>query len=235
MFEIQSGENHAFGVRLYVAKVNDDPAFLDRWYALMPASRRERCNRFKNAPDRTRCICAYALLACALNDLGVIRNTEDTPGISESSDGKPYLTDHAVCFNISHAKDRVAVALSHRDVGCDVESVRGDRIGVAKRFFTDDEYRAIMELPEGAERDLEFTRLWTLKESVVKCCGEGIRHPLDDFSLVDEDGNRMSMVRIGDSDRDLYVKEYESENGYCYSICSVCEDIEDNIRRVELK
>lgn len=238
-------ENRAFSVRLYVSDLSYDNEFYDRWYERMPQKRRERADRFKNAIDRHRCIAAYALLVTAVN--GLIEETalcvnEDVLGlirsgcvaICEDEGGKPYFRDIPVCFNISHAGERVAAALSHMDVGCDVEIKNRNALSVAKRFFTDSEYRLLAGEDDENERAHLFTRLWTLKESVVKCCGEGIRRQFDDFSVAGEDGDVKNTVKLSGIDSKYHVREFAGENGYCYSVCSVHDEIEEDIRRINL-
>ncbi len=220
---------------MYVSNLSMDDDFFDRWYDLMPEPRRERAQRFKNEADRRRNIGAYALLVHSVTELLGSSDLSGRLNISESADGKPYFTDIPVCFNISHSKDRIAVALSPEKVGCDVERQRGDALGIARRFFTKEEYDHLSRIADEDERSLEFTRLWTLKESVVKCIGEGIRHELGDFSLVDDKGNRNDTITLAGFDESFHIREFADEMGYCYSVCSTCGDIEERIRRVRLK
>ncbi len=234
MLRAGGGENHSFPVRMYVSDLSMDDDFFDRWYDLMPKERRERAQRFKNESDRRRNIGAYALLVHSVTELLGGEDLSDRLNISETADGKPYFTDIPVCFNISHSKDRIAVALSPQKVGCDVESGRRKGLNIAKRFFAAEEYALLSDISDEDERSLEFARLWTLKEAVVKCCGEGIRHELDDFSLVDDEGNRKETVVLPGFDEIYHIREFESESGYCYSVCSTCSDIEERIRRVRL-
>ena len=240
-----NGDNHVFPVRLYVSDTDGDRALFDTWYDLMPQSRQARADRFKNEPDRRRCILAYALLVTAVrevhNDIHLSIGpsiesliTGSSLDISETADGKPYLTNIPICFNISHSKERVAVAVSAADVGCDVECKSSDPLRIAKRFFTAGEYSYLLGIEDKAELASEFTRLWTLKESIVKCCGEGIRRPFSDFSLLDDEGKRVDVINLPGITGDYHIREYEAENGYCYSICSTYDVIEDEIRWVRL-
>ena len=169
-----------FPVRVYVTGISRPDTFYDRWYEAMPPSRRERADRFRMEADKKRCIMAYALLIKAVNeltsDLGVQNEWGLTDGknqmikelpLSYSPDGKPYFDNIPVHFNISHAGERVMVALSPCPVGCDVEHKGKDALRIAKRLFTGREYEALRSIPDEKRRMHEFTRLWTLKE----CCG----------------------------------------------------------------
>ncbi len=225
-------DNHDFPVRLYVSDIPKEASFFDEWYEKMPTVRRERCDRFRMEADRKRCIAAYALLVYALCDMNV--QDTDTVDMKEGPDGKPYIADAPVFFNISHAKDRVTVAISPMDVGCDVEYRSANALKVAKRFFASEEYEYLNSLSDEETRNNEFTKLWTLKESVVKCLGEGIRRAFNDFRVADETGKREYSVRIEGDGRTFYIKEFESEGGYCYSICSVYDKAEDKMRFIDL-
>ena len=227
-------EKKSFATRLYVSDIIACEDIFDRWYELMPEARRQRCDRFRISDDRKRCIGAYALLVLALRDLGI--KCPDTLAIEEAQGGKPYLGDLPVFFNISHARECVVVALSPDEVGCDVEYRSDNALGVAKRFFAPDEYAYLSSIGDEDERRLQFTKIWTMKESVVKCCGEGVRRQLNDFSCTDKAGNRNRHITLaGTTDRKYHIKEYESNGGYCYSICTVNEKTEDRIRHMMLQ
>ena len=229
-----NGEIRDFAVRMYVSDISYDDAFFDGWFDRMPPARKERTLRYKRIPDRNRSICAWALLMYALADVSGRAIREEEIGISRMPSGKPFFTDIPICFNISHSKDRLAVALSGEDVGCDVECKSDAALKIAKRFFAEDELAFLAGIGNESKRALEFTKLWTLKESVVKCSGDGIRRPFDSFSLVDENGCKNRSIKLPGQDGTFYVKEFESEDIYCYSVCSLHDDMEDTVRRVRI-
>ena len=222
----------SFATRLYVSDIDASDELLAVWYANMPSARRQRCDRFRSEADRRRCIMAYALLVHALRDTGI--SCTDTLDMREGADGKPSIADIPVEFNTSHAGERVAVSVSPAQVGCDVECRNDNGLRVAKRFFSPEEYAFLESLKEEGMQRVEFTKLWTMKESVIKCCGEGIRRVLSDFSVTDEHGNRRDTITLADRDECYHIKEFESEGGYCYSICSVYDKAEDRMRFVNL-
>lgn len=85
--------------------------------------------------------------------------------------GKPYIEASPFCFNISHTDGLVVCALSQSEIGVDAESIREATDRVMKRCYSDSE---IAYVDSAEDKDTEFTRLWTLKESYVKLTGEGI-------------------------------------------------------------
>ena len=62
-----------------------------------------------------------------------------------------------------------------REVGVDVEVLRASVSveAIARRYFHSDEYAFLMGCLE-AERKLEFLRLWTRKEALLKAKGIGV-------------------------------------------------------------
>ena len=73
---------------------------------------------------------------------------------------------------MSHCREAAICVLSKRPVGVDIESIREYKESLAHYTMSDEELERIAS----AERpDVEFTRLWTMKEAVLKRSGEGLR------------------------------------------------------------
>lgn len=97
---------------------------------------------------------------------------------------KPSLKNYPKAhFNISHSGDYVVVAFSDCPVGIDIEKNKGNRLKVAKRFFTREELDDLFALAEEKEQIEYFYQLWTLKESYMKTIGKGISMSLSSFSF----------------------------------------------------
>ncbi len=98
-----------------------------------------------------------------------------------SENGKPYLCGKDLHFNISHCDDYVLCVCGSENVGCDIEKIKLCNEKVVRRFFAENEVK-VLTLSENA--DVDFTRMWTLKESALKFSGEGISGGLNlwDFS-----------------------------------------------------
>jgi phosphopantetheinyl transferase len=98
--------------------------------------------------------------------------------VETDANGKPFFSNAAVHFNLSHAGSTVVAAFSSSPVGIDIES-RGrcrDFAGIARRFFHPDEARAVVQSGD----DGDFLCLWTGKEAMLKLSGEGISGGLSD-------------------------------------------------------
>lgn len=111
-----------------------------------------------------------ALLAKALLDYN-ITNYE----LIYNKNGKPYLKDIPLFFNISHDNDMVALVISDKEVGIDLEYLTY-RPNVVKRFFAKNE-QLIMK--KSSNKEYDFTRIWVMKEAFVKMKGIGITYGLE--------------------------------------------------------
>ena len=155
--------------------LNDDIEHFD-WQAALPLlseQRREQCLKFKHELGRKTCAAAYLLLCEGLRkEYGI----EEPPVFEYGEHGKPAIMGHPeICFNMSHCREAAICVLSDKPVGVDIESIHRYSDSLARYTMSEAE----MESIEHAERpDVEFIRLWTLKEAVLKHSGEGIRNDL---------------------------------------------------------
>ncbi len=136
---------------------------------VIPPWRLEKARSFKKEADKRESVLSFALLMWALyRECGVTEPVEFgyLPG------GKPFLKDRpGIHFNISHCREAVACVVARDPVGVDVE--RRGRYGdtLARATMNEGE---LSRIGEAEDADLEFTRLWTRKEALLKLTGEGV-------------------------------------------------------------
>lgn len=155
--------------------LNDDLETFD-WQAALPLlseQRRQQCLKFKHELGRKTCAAAYLLLCQGLRrEYGI----EEPPVFEYGEHGKPAIVGHPeICFNMSHCREAALCVLSDRPVGADVESIHRYSESLARYTMNDEEMQLILK---ARRPEVEFTRLWTLKEAVVKRSGEGIRNDM---------------------------------------------------------
>jgi 4'-phosphopantetheinyl transferase len=94
--------------------------------------------------------------------------------------GKPYLLNSPLYFNLSHSGNFAALAVSAQgEIGIDIETIRARNfLAIAERYYHTDELKQLLATPE-AEREQLFFKLWTLKEAFFKATGGGISTGLD--------------------------------------------------------
>lgn len=164
------------------------------WASGLSEYRQEKIKKMRFLEDKLLSLGAGLLLDQGLKQWGL---SERTAVLEYCGNGKPCLKDHPdKHFNLSHSGTLVMAAFSDHEIGCDVEKVKPGRLKVARRFFTESE-QAYLDDPalSDKERDQLFARLWTLKESVLKATGEGVRMPLNSFSFTLSDPVQVSLGR----------------------------------------
>jgi len=195
-----------------------DPALFERWLTLMPDERKDKISRIAAPEGRRRSLAAGALLQTALAPFGLREGT-----IRLGQWGKPYLEGREdLFFNLSHSGSRVMLALSDREVGCDVERIRESEAAsrVARHYFRPEEIETIGEGKGEEERRERFFRLWVLKESFLKATGRGLSLPLDSFyiRLPGQKGGWITVEQNCD-ERDFSFQEWSFDDGYRYAVC----------------
>ena len=146
---------------------NYDEFSAEKFLKFLPQNRREKFEKTKQKRDKENCVISYLLLKKSLADFGV-----ESFEIEIGENGKPFLKNNEnIFFNISHTNGGVAVVADTKPVGIDVQDILSVKNGVVERCFSEEEKELISKSNSPEE---EFTRLWTLKESAVKCNGETV-------------------------------------------------------------
>ena len=173
---------------------------LDEALARLPEWRRRKSLAYRNERDRRLCAAVYELLR---RGLGEMFGIEEPPSFCYMDGGKPVVAGHPeVHFSLSHCPVAALCAIGSSPVGADVERIRPFRKELAERVLS----AAEMERVAGSLRpDVEFTRLWTMKESLLKLTGEGIRRELR--TVLDDADARFSTTVCPD-------------RGYVYTVCT---------------
>jgi len=125
----------------------------------------------------------------------------DTLRIERGTQGKPYLADHELHFNLSHSGRMLLIGVSRtQPLGVDIESNERARPygDIARRYFTVDEAAALSRLSEEKLRR-SFLDLWSAKEAVLKSIGRGIAFGLDRVGFaLDADGAVTELTHVAE-------------------------------------
>lgn len=148
--------------------------------------------------------------------------------------GKPSLADQeGIYFNISHSGNWVLCGVSVVPIGVDVEGGDLEVMSIAKRFFTREEYAYIQSQKPSDQKDI-FYKLWTLKESYVKCIGKGLQIPIDSFGF-EVWKQPIEMFQNGIIDHNYIFWSRQLEDGYYTALCARKEGFlmsDSNIRTI---
>jgi len=151
--------------------------------ACLTREERDQGDRFCFEEDRQRHLASHAALRMILGrELGLAPSAVP---IRSRQNGKPFLPDHQLHFNLSHSRGLALVAFSPDcELGVDVEFIRPlpDLEHLARRNFAPSEIDWILSHPP-PQRQNAFFKLWACKEAWLKGIGTGIARGLDSFSV----------------------------------------------------
>ena len=205
----------ALDIRFADASELETPARFFAAYAAVSTPRREKVDRLRSAPAKRLSLCAGLLLAETLRAHGV-SPADALP--AEGPYGKPYLPRRPdLHFSLSHSGTRAMCAVSDRPVGCDIQLCAPPDLRIAERFFSAEEQACIFGEADEDARQRMFFRIWTLKESFVKCIGMGLAQPLRDFSVF-PDGDTIVLQQCRDAGTYVF-SEPQAGAGYACACC----------------
>ena len=135
--------------------------------AAVSQERRDYALRYVNEVDRRLSVASFLQLKRALAlEFGM----DSVPAFVREPNGKPRLEGFPdIHFSLSHCREAVACAVDRVPVGIDVECI--DRLDADVVAVTMSE-REQEQIAASPQPEVEFTRLWTMKESLYKLTGK---------------------------------------------------------------
>ena len=248
--------------KIYIHKINKEMLLREESeiFRLLPEWRKEKVQKLKVESSRLQSLAAGRLLDLAIADYLDLDETEVTWN-GDQGDRKYHdeRMNRVVDFSISHSGNYVAVALSDIPVGIDVEIKEDKNFKITNRMLPNEDKGYILneDLTEEVKQ-MHFRDIWTIKESFLKCTGEGISVPLDSFTselympllvcgeddLISGSGVLRKIVSLGyeyknnqreDGDSEYYVATTRLDEGICsLSICAQDPNLILDIKRVEV-
>lgn len=102
-----------------------------------------------------------------------------------SNYGKPSLKGfNFTRFNLSHSEKKAFIIISDTEVGIDVECVKNINYhDIISAFFSQKESLQITKLTNKGEKLIEFFKIWTQKEALLKCLGTGLADDVRNTNL----------------------------------------------------
>lgn len=195
--------------------LNDHLFDFDLDAALLELSeqRRQLALRYRHELGRRTCAAAYLLLCEGLRKEHGIT---EKPVFEFGEHGKPSIIGRPdLHFSLSHCREAAICVLSDRPVGIDIESVGRYNERLVRYTMNEEEMAQILA---SNRPDIAFTRLWTQKEAVLKCTGEGIGNDLKNvLSNFLADKKLPSPSGEGQGERLLTVESPDER--YVYSVC----------------
>ena len=160
-----------------------------QWEACMQnvtEERAEKIRRIRHVEAKKQSLGAGLLLHAVWN------RSEPDAQITQEAYGKPVCA--AIPFNLSHTKEAVILSVAKEisanemdtpdlRIGCDIEQIHTYKPGIARRFFTKEEYHTLEAVGDPQAQAELFCRYWTKKESVMKMTGLGLALPMELYDV----------------------------------------------------
>ncbi len=188
-----------------------DERLFSKVHQMLCEKRKQKADRLVLREAKERSLAAGFLLFKALERRGLSDSTVIYDG------GKPRIANGNVYFSLSHSGKRAMCVISENEVSCDCQKIGLYSESLAKNYFSEMEIAAI---EDAGDKNAEFCRIWTLKESFLKLYGKGI-----------------SGLKCADTaaKSGCFFKEYELSDGYKYTACSCFDDFPESMEFIEIK
>ncbi|MBD1379482.1 4'-phosphopantetheinyl transferase family protein [Metabacillus arenae] len=191
--------------------------------------KRHRIQSFFHYKDAQRTLIGDILTRYML--IHYLKFSPDKISFETNKFGKPFIMTSdrlSVYFNLSHSGSWVVCVLGEVENGIDIQKIEDIDMNVAQRFFSHEEYAALLELSE-KERIDYFYHLWTLKESYIKAIGEGLSIPLNSFLIQSTDANQYVSST---SNNKVYLQSYYIDSNHKMAVCSFENDFTEKIVKI---
>ncbi len=195
------------------------------------SEKRCKIEKFINKKDKIRTLIGEILIrTIIIEELG-IKNRYIK--FQKNHFGKPYLKECSKFnFNISHSGDFVVCAIDDKPIGIDIEEVKNiEYYEIAKNFFTKREYEYIVKHNSDAPLS-KFYEIWTLKESYIKCCGQGLFIPLQSFFMDIDKYENIKVTTLNEHNNCIF-KKFHIGFDYKIAVCSLNKEISNNITIID--
>ena len=163
-------------MKIYYAYTDEfDDSFYKNALIVLPEEKASDIAKIKNEKPNKETLLAWTLLRYAMKEDG-----KAIFDVDFSKNGKPYLKNCPLFFNLTHSEGLVCCAVCQSEVGIDAEMPKPCRKNVIKRVLCENEINSM------TDEENDFIKLWTIKESFLKHSGKGISAGLSnlDFSSV---------------------------------------------------
>lgn len=193
--------------------------------SLLTGEELARAVKFINPADAEGFILGRGLLRRIL--AGCLNTDPAELQFNRNAQGKPFLAESGLEFNVSHSRNRMLIAVTAgRAVGVDIEYRRSglNMESIAKRWFAPEEQAFFRTLgnPENG-----FFEIWAKKEAYVKALGIGIYKELSTFAV--PVGEEPFSPVIG-RDRQWFFQTLEIDSGYAAAVVSEAPPVPVNLR-----
>jgi len=141
------------------------------WRGILSDEEMDRRRAMNNEERRKSFTAGRVVLRSLLADeLGLAPS--HVPLIVQES-GRLACEDHDLHLSLAHSGQLAIAAISHNNIGCDLEVIRHKPSSLLDYILADEEREHVHGLPLDTDQSLFLC--WTVKEAVLKATGTGLR------------------------------------------------------------
>ncbi|MGN5755667.1 4'-phosphopantetheinyl transferase family protein [Acinetobacter calcoaceticus] len=206
-----------------VSRVPQDHLVLSHYLGFLSSAEKLRYNQYHPKAARLFLISRVLVKTVLADKLGI---SPYEVNIQLHPNGKPFVQgSKAVYFNLTHSADVIILAVTEEgEIGVDIEKV--DREFEWMRVdsvldLSEIEWIKEKELTDSSSVFQRFFQIWTLKESYIKCTGEGMSRHLKklNFHVLPEHIQFLDSTNDAQKTGEYYFESYIYESNFIFSIC----------------
>ena len=162
--------------------VFEDENLFKKGMSLISVKRKKQIDKLNNPVSARLSLGAGVLLHIAMKEEGYLNFYDQ---IKYGAHGKPYLEDVPFYFNLSHSGEYVICAYDDKPMGADIQLKKNKIPSRLNKILSEQEMQQYSILTEKEQKEF-FYKIWTRKESLIKCDGRGLRIPLYEISVIED-------------------------------------------------
>lgn len=168
-------------IEVWSIQLSDHIANLHAYRALLSPEEHTLAKKLILPADAEHAILSRGILRILLTNYLAV--APESIHLERNKNGKPFLKNTELEFNVSHSRDRMLVAITAgRAVGVDIEFHRENvqMNAISKRWFSPEE-QTFLQSSDKPTRT--FFDIWSKKEAYIKALGLGIYFDLPSFTV----------------------------------------------------
>ena len=186
-------------MKFFVKNIMDfDDKTINNFYKSIFKEKRLLIDKIIDENDRKKSIIGEIMLCELLKKEDI---NYESCSFYKNESGKTYISNYDIYFNISHSDKYIAVAISNKEIGIDIEEYRKYDEKVLKTFANEDE---VSYVKNSNRKRIDYIKLYTSKEAYIKCNGLRLLN-IKDFTIVHNDKIGIEGFNINNFIADKYV------------------------------
>ena len=159
--------------------------YLDEFLKRIPIRKQATISKYRTATRRKQAIIGEILLSQLLKKFNVDYNSIN---ITFNENGKPYIKNSLLYYNISHSNEFVMCAVSEKELGVDIEKIRPFDSRIMDKIITKEDHVVL-----GGISPKNVLQIYVRKEAYIKAYGYSINE-IKNAKFYDDDKIKFQII-----------------------------------------